>query len=184
LHRLLAVAVVIASIATLPAMVNTPSAEAVADPSYAMIGDSVTWQATSYLETAIPGIRVDGVIGRSFAQAGEALTGILSGGTPDVLIVAFGTNPTMRLSQVDAFMEQAGGIETVFFVNIRIPRDWEAPTNELINSLPQRYPQISVIDWYGFTAEHPEVINDTGYHLTDDGKPVYANFIASSLDVI
>ncbi len=178
-RRGLAFVVAVATLAASLIAVNPPAAEAAV--SYAQIGDSITWQATASLEAAIPGIRVDGVIGRSFTQADEALAAILAGGTPDVLIVAFGTNPTMTLSQVDAFMAKTGSISEVFFVNIRIPRDWEAPTNELINSLPDRYAKVTVIDWYGFTAIHPEVLNDTGFHLTDDGKPVYADLIASSV---
>jgi hypothetical protein len=162
--------------------VAVPAAPAVAAvTSYAMIGDSITWQATADLEMAIPGIRVDGVIGRSFSQIGSAFDAMMAGGIPDVLIVALGTNPTMTLGQVDAFMATAGTIESVFFVNIRIPRDWEAPTNDLINSLPQRYENVSVIDWYGFTSRRPDVLNDTGFHLTDAGKPVYASFVTSEV---
>lgn len=175
-------ATLITAAATLVAslvVVNPPAADATV--AYAQIGDSITWQATASLEATIPGIRVDGVIGRTFSQADEALAGILAGGTPDVLIVAFGTNPMMTLSQVDDFMAKTGSIGDVFFVNIRIPRDWETPTNELINSLPERYANVGVIDWYGFTANYPEVLNDTGYHLTDEGKPIYAEFIASSV---
>jgi hypothetical protein len=160
--------------------VYQPTADA-AGVSYAMIGDSITWQATADLEAAIPGIRVDGVIGRTFSSVGVAFDSMMAGGTPDVLIIALGTNPPMTLSQVDAFMATTGAIERVFFVNIRIPRDWEASTNELINSLPQRYGKVSVIDWYGFSGERPEVFNTSGFHLSDDGKPVYADFIASSV---
>jgi hypothetical protein len=149
--------------------------------SYAMIGDSITWQATADLEATIPGVRVDGVIGRSFAQVGERFDVMMAGGTPDVLIIALGTNPPMTLSQVDAFMEKAGAIERVFYVNIRIPRDWESGINETINSLPQRYANVSVIDWYGFSGDQPEVFNTSGFHLSDGGKPVYANFIAESV---
>jgi len=180
-RRVVVTAVAMAAFGASLMMSSTPAANANPTLSYAMIGDSITWQATAHLESYFGKGRVDGVIGRSFAQADESLAVMLAGGTPDVLVVAFGTNPTMTLSQVDAFMPMTGGIDQVFFVNIRIPRSWETPTNALINSLPDRYGNVSVIDWYGFTAIHPEVINDTGFHLTDDGKPVYAEFISSSV---
>lgn len=95
-----------------------------------------------------------------------------------MLIVALGTNPTLTLSQIEAFMPLTDQIDRVIFVNIRIPREWEAPTNELINSLPSQYSKVSVIDWYGYTATRPYLLNDTGYHLTDAAKPEYAEFIA------
>jgi hypothetical protein len=173
---LLAVVVMIGAMAG----IRQPEADAAA-VSYAMIGDSITWQATADLEATIPGIRVDGVIGRSFSQVGERFDVMMTGGKPDVLIIALGTNPPMTLSQIHAFMEKAGVIEKVFFVNIRIPRDWEAGKNETINSLPQRYANVSVIDWYGFSGDRPEVFNTSGFHLSDPGKPVYASFIAESV---
>ena len=178
-RRLIGVVAVVASAFAGVSATQAPAEAAVT--SYAMIGDSITWQATADLEMAIPGIRVDGVIGRSFSQVDAPFDAMMTIGAPDVLIVALGTNPTMTLALVDAFMATAGSIERIFFVNVRIPRDWEAPTNDLINSLPQRYANVSVIDWYGFTSSRPEVLNDTGFHLSDEGKPVYANFVASQV---
>jgi hypothetical protein len=179
-RRSLAILVVLVVVIATMVGVRQSEADAVA-VSYAMIGDSITWQATADLEAAIPGIRVDGVIGRSFSQVGERFDAMMAGGTPDVLIIALGTNPPMTLSQVDAFMEKAGAIGRVFFVNIRIPRDWESGINKTINSLPQRYANVSVIDWYAFSGDHPEVFNTSGFHLSDPGKPVYAEFVAASV---
>jgi len=179
LSRLVAVLTVTAAAI---AGVTVPTAPAVAVvTSYAMIGDSITWQATANLEAAIPGIRVDGVIGRTFSQVNDAFDSMIGQGSPDVLIIALGTNPPMTQSQVDAFMERAGAIEAVFFVNIRIPRDWEASTNDLIDGLGQQYANVTVIDWFGFSSTRPEVFNSSGFHLSDEGKPVYANFIAASV---
>ena len=157
-----------------------------------MIGDSITWQVTDHLRSAIPGIRGAGpdgsspigdeefgVIGRTFSKAPSALARIMAGGAPDVLIVALGTNPPMTLSQVDAFMAQTGGIARVIFVNIRIPRDWEASTNALINSLPQRFNNVTVVDWYGYSGSRPHLLNSSGYHLSDAGKPEYAALVAA-----
>jgi hypothetical protein len=150
-------------------------------PSFAMIGDSITWQATAHIEAAVPGIRVDGVIGRTFSDANDVLASLLAGGTPDVLVVALGTNPTLTLAMVDDFMARTGGIDRVVFVNIRIPREWETPTNELIDTLPARYEKVSILDWYSFTAARPDVLNEGGFHLSDSGKPVYGDFIADGV---
>ena len=167
--------------ATIAAAVFVTGPSNAAVTSYAMIGDSITWQAQDDLRAAIPGARIDGVIGRSFPQADEALAEIMTGGAPNVLIVALGTNPMLTLAQIEAFMSLTDPIDRVMFVNIRIPREWEAPTNDLIDSLPSRFPKVSVIDWYGYTATRPHLLNDTGYHLTDVGKPVYAEFVAESV---
>jgi hypothetical protein len=150
-------------------------------PSFGMIGDSITWQATADIEAAVPGMRVDGVIGRTFNDANDVLASLLARGTPDVLVVALGTNPTLTLGKVDDFMSRTGGIRRVVFVNIRIPREWEAPTNELIDSLPARYDKVSILDWHSFTATRRDVLNEGGFHLSDSGKPVYGDFIANGV---
>lgn len=149
--------------------------------SFVMIGDSITWQATADLERVMPGIRVSSDFGRPFSHADGILTTMLAGGTPDVLIIALGTNPPMTLAQVDALMARTGGIDRVVFVNIRIPRDWEAPTNELINSLPHRYSKVSVVDWNSYSNARPWVFNPSGFHLSDAGKPEFANLVAAGV---
>ena len=190
-HRKLGALVAVSAALATSLIVAQPAARS-ADVSYAMIGDSITWQVTDHLRSVIPGIRGAGpdgsnpigdeefgVIGRTFSKAPSALARIMAGGAPDVLIVALGTNPPMTLSQVDAFMAQTGGIARVIFVNIRIPRDWEASTNALINSLPQRFNNVSVVDWYSYSGSHPYVLNSSGYHLSDVGKPEYAALVAA-----
>lgn len=172
-------------------VMRPPAAESAA-VSYAMIGDSITWQVTDHLRELIPGIRGAGpdgsspigdeeygVIGRTFSKANDALARIKAGGVPDVLIVALGTNPPLSLNQIEAFMARTGGIARVIFVNIRIPREWEAPTNALINSLPQRFNKVTVVDWYGYSGSHPYVLNSSGYHLSDTGKPEFAALVAA-----
>lgn len=160
----------------------TPNRIDAAEPSattFAMIGDSITWQATAHLESAIPGVRISSDFGRPFSHADAELTKVLEGGTPDVLIIALGTNPPMSLAQVDAFMERTVGIERVVFVNIRIPRDWEAQTNDLINSLPHRFSKVSVVDWYTYSNARTWVFNPSGFHLSEAGKPEFANLVAA-----
>ncbi len=161
-----------------PLAANIANARA-ASITFAMIGDSITWQATADLEAAIPGIRIDSDFGRPFSHAAEVLDRILVSGTPDVLIVALGTNPPLSIAQVDEFMGLTSGIEHVVFVNTRIPREWEAEINNVINNLPLRYEKVSVVDWYGYSATRPFVFNPSGFHLSDEGKPIYANLVAS-----
>ncbi|MGB5431775.1 MAG: hypothetical protein WBO21_02095, partial [Acidimicrobiia bacterium] len=159
-RRFIAVSVAAAALVASVFFVGTPVVQS-AGVSYAMIGDSITWQVTDDLREMIPGIRGSGpvgdreefgVIGRTFSKADDALASIKAKGVPDVLIVALGTNPPLSLSQIESFMARTGGITRVIFVNIRIPRDWEASTNALINSLPQRFNNVTVVDWYSYSG--------------------------------
>ena len=172
------------SIALLVAIVPTlnagPVGAAPVPPSgFAHIGDSISWQATADLEAVIPGIRVRAEIGWNFNRGIEELKILLAGGTPSVLTVALGTNPPLTLAKIDEFMQLARDVEQVVFVNIRIPAEWEAPTNELLASLPGIYGNVSILDWNSYSNARPWVFNDSGYHLSDEGKPVFADFVAA-----
>jgi hypothetical protein len=149
------------------------------EPDVAVIGDSITWQTTTHLEDLLPRSSVDGVIGRTFSQAEPILVALLEKRTPDVLVVSLGTNPTLTDGLVESFMAHTKDIRRVVFVNIRIPRTWEAPTNTLINDLPNRYSSVSVVDWYGYSGTHPYVFNDSGFHLSEAGKPEFAALVAA-----
>ncbi len=167
-------------LAVAPALTARPvDAAPGAASGFAHIGDSISWQATADLEAAIPGIRVRAEIGWNFNRGIEELRALLAGGTPSILTVALGTNPPLTLARIDEFMQIAAGVEKVLFVNIRIPADWEAPTNELLASLPARYDNVSVLDWNSYSNARPWVFNDSGYHLSDAGKPEFANFVAA-----
>ena len=108
------------------------------------IGDSVMLGAKVALEQAIPGIAVDAVVSRQFAQAADVLTEYAqSGALPPTIVVALGTNALPTDSEIDAFM-RAAGASKVYLVTVRVPRAWETATNVVLRAASDRWPNAHV----------------------------------------
>jgi hypothetical protein len=59
--------------------------------------------------------------------------------------------------QFDEVMEALRGVPLVVWVNVRVPRDWEAHNNRIIEGGVARYLNAPLVDWYGATTGHPEL---------------------------
>ena len=77
-------------------------------------------------------------------------------------------------------MELLAGVRKVVFVNLTVPRDWEAPNNAVLAEQVARYSNADLVDWHGASADHPEFFQD-GVHLQPEGAQAYAKLIAASL---
>ena len=69
----------------------------------------------------------------------------------------------------------------VLFVNLKVPRSWEAPNNNAIMAGVTRYPNAVMVDWRAASIDHPEYFANDGYHLTTSGAQVYTNLIGTTL---
>jgi len=141
------------------------------------IGDSLMVAAAGELEERSPGIVVDAKVGRRMDQGIDALAGMLDSGTPDVLIVALGTNNGVAVSQIDEVMGLARDVEEVIFVNVSVPRPWESGTNMAISSAVENYPNAAVVDWKTVSEGIEDGFRSDGYHLSRYGTQVWVSLI-------
>jgi len=149
------------------------------DTAVMAIGDSIMVAATGHLTESIDGIVIDAEEGRPFSHGEPALAyEIAANGTPDVLVVALGTNAGARASQIDELMATANGIERVIFVNVRVPRDWETSTNLAFDEAADRYDKIEIVDWYAASNDNDGLFRNDGYHPNTVGSELWANLIA------
>ena len=78
----------------------------------------------------------------------RAAAGDLAG----TVIVQLGNNGPFRAGQFDAVMDALRDVPEVIWVNVRVPRDWEAHNNRIIESGVERYPNARLVDWHDATA--------------------------------
>jgi hypothetical protein len=158
----------------------TPAAPPYSDDTAVVaIGDSIMVAATGHLTESIDGIVIDAEEGRPFSDGEPALANeIAANGTPDVLVVALGTNAGAGASQIDELMAAADGIDRVIFVNVRVPRDWESSTNQAISDAADRFDTIEVVDWYAASNGNDGLFRSDGYHPSKVGSELWANLIA------
>jgi lysophospholipase L1-like esterase len=67
-------------------------------------------------------------------------------------------------------------------VNVKVPRAWEQPNNEVIAAGVQKYPNAVLVDWYSASVNRPELFYRDGFHLRPGGQKVYADLISSYLN--
>ena len=158
---------------------TTTTVAPVAGPVTA-VGDSIMLDIQPYLQTDIPGVAVDGVVSRQFETGIGVVQADRAAGTlGSVLVVELGTNGSVTSSDVDAMMQAAAGVERVVFVNLDVPRSWEAPDNAVLAAGVARYPGVAVLaDWNTLSTPHPEWFTPDQVHLEPAGAQALAALIA------
>ena len=96
-----------------------------------------------------------------------------------MLVVELGTNGTVPPTDFDDMMQAAAGVARVVFVNINVPRPWEAPDNAVLAAGVARYPGVAVLaDWNPLSAGHPEWFTPDQVHLQPSGAQALAGLVA------
>jgi peptidoglycan/LPS O-acetylase OafA/YrhL len=147
------------------------------------IGDSVMLGAVGRLQKDMPGLTfVDAEVGMQVYTAVDILQArSASGQLGEVVVVHLGNNGTFTEEQFDEIMQTLSGVERVVFVNVKVPRAWEQPNNQVISEGVQRYPNAVLVDWYSATINRPELFYGDGFHLRPKGQRVYADLVSSYL---
>jgi peptidoglycan/LPS O-acetylase OafA/YrhL len=152
--------------------------------SVSAIGDSVMLGAVPSLQKDVKGLSVvDAEVGLQVYDA----VGILksrrtSGQLGSLVVVHLGNNGTFTKQEFNQIMRILSGVHKVVFVNLRVPRSWEKPNNEVISEGVERYPNAVMVDWHSASVNHPEYFYRDGYHLKPRAQKIYADLISSHLD--
>lgn len=144
------------------------------------VGDSIMLDIQPYLEADLPGARIDGLVSRQFESGIAVVQADRAAGTlGNVLVVELGTNGTVTPTDFDAMMQAAAGVTRVVFVNINVPRPWEAQDNAVLAAGVARYPGVAVLaDWNALSAGHPEWFTPDQVHLDPAGAQAMAGLVA------
>ena len=98
------------------------------------------------------------------------------------MVIHIGSNGTLNAEQFDEMMRMLKDVRRVAFVNVKVPRPWEQPNNEVLADGVQRYPNTVLVDWHAASAGRPELFVEDGIHLQAEGQRVYADLIAAHLN--
>jgi hypothetical protein len=147
------------------------------------VGDSIMLDIQPYLVQDVAGVSVDGMVSRQFETGIAVVQADRAAGTlGSILVVELGTNGSVTPADVDAMMQAAAGVKRVVFVNLDVPRPWEAPDNAVLAAGVARYPGVAVLaDWYTLSAPHPEWFTADQVHLNPSGAQAMAALIAQDV---
>jgi hypothetical protein len=148
------------------------------------IGDSVMLGAVPSLQRDIRGLGVvDAEVGLQVYDAiGILRSRRATGQLGSLVIVHLGNNGTFTRQEFDQVMRVLSGVDKVVFVNVKVPRSWEEPNNEVISEGVERYPNAVMVDWHAASENHPEYFYSDGYHLRPRAQKIYADLLSSHLD--
>ena len=144
------------------------------------IGDSVMLGAATQLREL--GYVVDAAISRQFKAGIDIVTYLNQAKVlGNVAIVHLGTNGPTSAETLDAFFEQLGDVPLVLVLTTRVDEPWQDPNNALIRALPERWPNVTVLDWHEISADQREWFYDDNTHLRPAGARAYSELIAQAI---
>lgn len=94
------------------------------------------------------------------------------------IVIGLGTNGVITDEAIEQTMSLLKD-KKVYWVNIKAPTGWQDTINATLATLPNQYSNITMIDWYSESKNHPEFFYDDETHLNKSGRTAYAKYIAS-----
>lgn len=161
---------------------TVPAAKPPLGQGVTAIGDSVILDAAPYLQQLLPGIVVDGKVGRQLYELGSVLSQLraqhLLGSR---VIIELGTNGPAPLSLLLDDLKALGPYRQVVLVTTRVPRPWQDAVNAVLHQAARQAPRVTLVHWHRLSAGHPSYFYPDGVHLTPAGSLVYARLLAHAL---
>lgn len=146
------------------------------------LGDSVLLEAKAELERRLPDASIDAEVARQFKELlAVARAHRDRGALGPVVILQLGNNGPVTASQFDEIMEVFQGAQRVVVINVKVPRPWEAPNNEVIAAGVRRWPNAVLLDWHTHGAANPQYFGDDGTHMGPTGIRVFTELILARL---
>ncbi|MNR22665.1 O-acetyltransferase OatA [compost metagenome] len=157
-----------------PTVENTPSITA--------IGDSVILDAAPFLEKLLPGIVVDGKIGRQMSQLPGVIDELRSKNLLGKrIIIELGTNGAFNPDQLRGALTSLGDMQQIIIVNTRVPRDWQDHVNATLSKVAAEFPQAMIVDWYKASKGKENYFVQDGVHLKAEGASYYASLLSEAV---
>lgn len=153
-----------------------------AEDGITAIGDSLLIGAAPELEQMLPGIVIDGKVGRQMSQAQRIVDDLQAQGQlGNRILLELGTNGPFRKAQLRSLLESLNHAKQIYIVTTRVPKDWQDTVNESIQDVAAEFGNTTVIDWYAASAGRQELFSPDGVHLTTEGIRFYASLLADRI---
>jgi hypothetical protein len=147
-----------------------------------VIGDSVAIDLAPYLTNMLPGIIIDGKVGRQLIYTEPTVEQLRSEGKlGDRVIIELGTNGPFTSDQLNALLDSLGPVQQIVLANTREPRPWQNVVNAILAQVAASRPNVTLIDWYDASKGHGSFFYPDGVHLEPAGCWYYAKLITKAV---
>ena len=146
-----------------------------------VIGDSIMITVLDDFQKVFPLGIVDAAVSRQCIKGPEVIRDMeASGQLKDTVIMELGVNGVTAYSVFEEIMTLLEG-KTVYWVNGRDPKNWELEFNALLLELEKQYSNLTIIDWYSFSYNHPEWYYKDLVHPNLDGAKQYVHMLGDAI---
>ncbi len=167
---------------TLPPTTPAPTAPPATIAKFPIIGlgDSVMLGAAPALRDN--GVWVDAVVGRQLIKGIEIMRQYAEvGSLGDIVIVHLGNNGPTSEERFDELLDILKGVRLVILLTVKVPKPWEADNNTFILKMPEKHPNVRLIDWNGLSQTYDGIFYSDGIHLRPDGQMIYTQLIMDTI---
>ncbi len=142
------------------------------------LGDSVMLGAAEELTER--GVTVDAVKSRQLsAFLPDFEAAVEAGIIGSVVIVHLGTNGSFPTESLDRMMSSIADVPVVVFVTGKANRSWIGGNNQKIRELPDRYANVTVVDWEVIGGACGDCFYGDGIHLDASGQRYYTDVLGA-----
>ena len=147
-----------------------------------LIGDSVMVDIGNVFQKEVPNATIDGKVGRQLSEANALITSqYQSFAQPKKdVVMQLGTNGAFTEDQVNQIIDDLGDAN-IYFVNVRVPRDYEQNVNDSLKKAADKHKNVHLIDWHKASGGHPEYFAYDGVHLEYAGQKALSKLIIDEL---
>ena len=139
--------------------------------------------AAPFLVDSLPGIHIDGKVGRQMAQAQEVVDELKAKGRLGKrIIIELGTNGAFHSKQLRSLLNSLNDAEQVIVVNTRVPRKWQNTVNATLSKVSSEFMNTTIVDWYSASEGRDEYFYQDGVHLKREGAKYYASLLIKVLE--
>jgi peptidoglycan/LPS O-acetylase OafA/YrhL len=143
-----------------------------------LFGDSVVLGARKNLKEVLGEISIDAEVARQpDVIAQRILLRHTESRLGQVVIIHMGTNGTMRDEVLRTTLAGLTDRKRVVVVNVRVPRAWMKPNNEIIARTVSEFSNVRLVDWASASKGKKKYFAPDGVHLTKSGGKIFADLI-------
>lgn len=159
-----------------------PSAAHAADLNAVAIGDSVMLGAKTQLQQVGVG-KVDAKVSRQASSGPDLVRELTAKSDVQHVVIHLGTNGYFTVDSCREMVKAAGLDRTVYLVNLKVPRKWEANNNALIAQCARGFSatRVRVLDWHQISQSRGSYLYSDGIHLTPAGAKKFARMVSSAI---
>lgn len=145
------------------------------------MGDSVMLGSAKKLTAQ--GLVVDAVKSRQVREGLQVINYYTSiGQLGDNVVIHLGTNGSTTTETFHQLIEPMAAVPRVVVLTVRVPgRPYQDANNAIINALPARFPNVTVVDWFSLSEDKKSWFAGDGIHLNGVGQDAYVSAILSAL---